>query len=46
MLNIAFSYGYAECDYAECRYAECLGTRKDAIFTFCLKACIYKNVPF
>jgi hypothetical protein len=22
MLNVLFSYCYAECDYAECRYAE------------------------
>ncbi len=23
MLNVVFSYCYAECHYAECRYAEC-----------------------
>jgi len=24
MLNVVFSYCYAECCYAECRYVECL----------------------
>jgi hypothetical protein len=25
ILNVVFSYCYAECYYAECRYAECHG---------------------
>ncbi len=34
MLNVAFSYWYAECRYAEWRYAECRGALQRSIHLF------------
>ncbi len=30
MLNVVFSYCYAECYYAECHYVECRGAENNA----------------
>ncbi len=45
MLNVVFSYCYAQCHYAGCRYAECRGAHFDPSLMFVSEARSLQALP-